>query len=59
MVIFGFPVANSCPNGHENVTVVPKAVSRLDARAPSPGNNAGQSGYQIIVYFFKEVLENF
>lgn len=41
--ILGLPVANSCPSGQENVTTVPKAVSRLDANAPSPGCNGGQS----------------
>lgn len=41
--ILNLPVANSCPSGHENVTTVPKAVSRLDAKAPSPGFNIGQS----------------
>lgn len=37
------PVANSCPTGQENVTIVPNVVSRLDASAPNPGCNAGQS----------------
>jgi len=43
VVIFDFPVANSCPTGHEKVTVVPKAVSLFDSNAPSPGFNVGQS----------------
>jgi len=41
--ILDLPVANSCPSGQENVTTVPNAVSRLDAKAPSPGCNTGQS----------------
>lgn len=47
MEILDSPVANSCPNGHENVTAVPKAVSRLDAKAPSPGFNIGQSARNV------------
>jgi len=48
VAILDLPVANSCPRGHENVTTVPKAVSRLDARAPSPGCNGGQSEIDIL-----------
>lgn len=43
VTIFDLPVANSCPTEQENVTTVPKAVSRLDAKAPSPGLRTGQS----------------
>lgn len=43
VVILDFPVANSWPSGHEKVTTVPKAVSRLEAIALSPGCNGGQS----------------
>lgn len=46
---FGFPVANSCPTGHENVTTVPNVVSLLEASAPSPGRSTGQS--EISNYF--------
>lgn len=44
-----FPVANSWPIGHENVTTVPKAVSRLDAKAPKPDFKGGQSEIYITV----------
>lgn len=37
------PVANSWPVGQLNVIIVPNAVSLLDAKAPVPGCNGGQS----------------
>lgn len=43
VVIRGFPVANSWPIGQEKVLTVPKAVSLLEARAPNPEFNGGQS----------------
>lgn len=43
-----FPVANSCPIGHENVITVPKAVSLFDAKAPIPDSKGGQSEKQIL-----------
>jgi len=49
VAILDLPVENSCPRGHENVTTVPKAVSRLDARAPSPGCNGGQSEIDVLL----------
>jgi hypothetical protein len=45
------PVANSWPTGQVKVTVVPNAVSRLEARAPSPGLNVGQSTIDFRVLF--------
>lgn len=46
-MIRDLPVANSCPTGQLNVTMVPKPVSRLDAMAPSPGFKLGQSAENI------------
>lgn len=43
VVMRDLPVANSWPIGHENMTAVPKAVSLLDANAPNPDFNGGQS----------------
>lgn len=37
------PVANSWPAGQLKVIMVPKAVSLLDAKAPAPACNCGQS----------------
>lgn len=41
------PVANSCPMGHVKLTSVPKAVSRLEAKAPMPGCSSGQSAEKV------------
>lgn len=49
VVIRDFPVANSCPIGHENVITVPKAVSLFDAKAPIPEFRGGQSENKIEV----------
>lgn len=43
MVIRDLPVANSLPTGQEKVTTEPYAVSLLEASAPAPGRNGGQS----------------
>ena len=53
VVIWGFPVANSCPTGQLNVTIVPNAVSLLDASAPNPGRSGGQSENTILIIFLK------
>lgn len=49
VVILALPVANSCPIGQVKVTTVPKAVSRFEASAPTPGWSSGQSKIKINV----------
>lgn len=38
---------NCLPFGHVNCTTVPKAVSLLEANAPSPGLKSGQSAEKV------------